>query len=83
MKNTTPAPSPSLHNYAITHTQPHKHIFTYKDIYTTYIHIHAHIHINIYIYIYIHTIYMQKYIYTIYNTNTYTQYTSKSTCIHA
>ena len=25
---------------------------------------------------------MQKYIYTIYNTNTYTQYTSTYTCIH-
>ena len=30
LHNTTPAPSPSLHNYAITHTQPHKHAFTYK-----------------------------------------------------
>ena len=28
--NTIPVPSPSLHNYAITHTQPHKHAFTYK-----------------------------------------------------
>ena len=31
--NTIPALSPSLHNYAIAHTQPHKHIFSYKNIY--------------------------------------------------
>ena len=37
LSNTIPTPSPSLHNYAITHTQPPKHIFTWKKKKKTYL----------------------------------------------